>query len=76
VGLPKQNRIEVNVNVYLTRLPRPPSSSSSTATSEKADGSSVSSSLWCPSLLYGLPSSFFLEPIAVCARPLLDFFAL
>jgi hypothetical protein len=31
---------------------------------------------FCPSPLYLLPSSFFLEPITMCARSLLDFFAL
>jgi len=30
----------------------------------------------CPSTLYGSPTSFFLEPIAVCARSMLDFFEL
>jgi hypothetical protein len=30
----------------------------------------------CQSAIYGFPSSFFLEPIAVCAPSLLDFFAL
>lgn len=31
---------------------------------------------FCPSPLYLLPSSFFLEPISMCARSLLDFFEL
>jgi hypothetical protein len=31
---------------------------------------------FCPSLLYGLPSSFFLEPISLCAPSMLDFFKL
>jgi hypothetical protein len=62
-GNPKDNRIDVDLHVYLARIP-----------DQAADKSA--SSLWCPSMLYGLPSSFFLEPIAVCARPLLDFFAL
>lgn len=30
----------------------------------------------CPSFLYGTPSSFFVEPIAVCAPSLLNFFPL
>jgi hypothetical protein len=30
----------------------------------------------CPSFLYGFPKSFFLEPIAVCAPSMLDFFNL
>lgn len=29
----------------------------------------------CPSYLYGLPSSFFLEPMSVCAPSMLDFFS-
>jgi hypothetical protein len=32
--------------------------------------------LLCEAPVYGLPASFFREPLAVCARPLLDFFAL
>lgn len=35
-----------------------------------------SSSELCQSFLYGLPSSFFLEPMAVCAPSMLDFFDL
>ena len=31
---------------------------------------------FCPSLLYLLPGTFFLEPITMCARSLLDFFSL
>jgi hypothetical protein len=31
---------------------------------------------FCEAPVYGLPASFFREPLAVCARPLLDFFAL
>lgn len=30
----------------------------------------------CPSLVHGHPQAFFREPLAVCARPLLDWFAL
>lgn len=30
----------------------------------------------CPSPVYGLPSSFFVEPISICAPFLLDYFAL
>ena len=29
----------------------------------------------CPSYLYGLPSSFFLEPMSICAPSMLDFFS-
>jgi hypothetical protein len=31
---------------------------------------------FCPSYIYGVPSSFFLEPISICASSMLDFFAL
>jgi hypothetical protein len=31
---------------------------------------------FCPTYMYGLPSSFFLEPMTVCAPSMLDFFAL
>ena len=31
---------------------------------------------FCPSYIYGVPSSFFLEPMSVCATSILDFFAL
>lgn len=51
--------IEVDVNIYLT----------------KGFGSqSDMSKTLCPSSLYGSPASFFLEPIAVCAPSMLDFF--
>ena len=32
--------------------------------------------LMCPSLFYGMPSAFFLEPISVCGKYLLDYFDL
>lgn len=31
---------------------------------------------FCPSYMYGTPTSFFLEPMSVCAPSLMDFFAL
>jgi len=34
------------------------------------------SKLMCPSLIYGLPGSFFLEPISMCGRFMLDYFDL
>ena len=37
---------------------------------------STTSNLMCPSLFYGLPSSFFLEPISMCGRYMLDYFDL
>lgn len=58
-GFPGENRIEVEIDIYLLQT-----------------GPHPSSSTLCPSILYGHPSSFFLEPIAVCAPSMLDFFAL
>lgn len=37
---------------------------------------SSTSNLMCPSLFYGLPRSFFLEPISMCGRYMLDYFDL
>lgn len=36
----------------------------------------ATSKLMCPSLIYGFPRSFFLEPIPVCGKYLLDYFDL
>lgn len=58
VGKAKKNHVDVELNIYLTKLPN----------------DVYESPQWCPSMLYGLPSSFFLEPMSICARPLLDFF--
>lgn len=52
--------IQVEMDVFLTR-----GSSAEDLTKEL-----------CPSFLYGMPSSFFVEPIAVCAPSLLNFFPL
>jgi hypothetical protein len=55
--------IQIQLDVFLT----------------KRDGSSSSEDLtkeMCPSFLYGLPRSFFVEPIAICAPSLLNFFPL
>lgn len=56
--------IEILLDVFLTK--RDSSSSSEDLMKE----------LLCPSFLYGLPRSFFVEPIAVCAPYLLNFFPL
>ena len=53
-----ENRVKVEVSIYLQR-------------DEGAHSTSVE---FCPSLMYGHPSSFFLEPIALCAPSMLDFF--
>jgi hypothetical protein len=62
-GNPKHNRIETEIDVFLH---------DASLTAEKT---SLEPEL-CRSFLYGFPSSFFLEPIALCAPSLLDFFAL
>ena len=53
--------VQVNMNVFLTQ-------------SERIEGALADA--LCQSTFYGLPSSFFVEPIAVCAPSMLDFFAL
>ena len=60
-GDKSRNRVEMDVDIMLPQ----------TTTA----GSSSRSEL-CPSIAYGLPSSFFFEPIAVCAPSMLNFFAL
>jgi hypothetical protein len=55
------DRLDVTVKVFLTRA------------TEAAESTSLQDTM-CPSSWYGSPSSFFLEPIAVCAPSLLDFF--
>jgi hypothetical protein len=57
----EQNLVEIEVDVFLP-------------TSDD-DGKTLSEHL-CRSWIYGLPSSFFLEPISECAPSMLDFFAL
>lgn len=52
--------MQLELNVFLTR----------------GDSSQDLTKQLCPSFLYALPSSFFVEPIAVCAPSLLDFFPL
>jgi hypothetical protein len=61
-GYPKHNRIETEIDIFLH---------DGSLTPQK----SLEPEL-CRSFLYGFPSSFFLEPIALCAPSLLDFFDL
>ena len=63
-GDPEANRIEMEVDILL-----PQQATKTTKTT------SIATEL-CPSFAYGLPSSFFFEPIAVCAPSMLNFFAL
>jgi len=58
---PEENTIEVDVEIYQNAQPIP--------VQDKMKE-------MCRSWLYGLPGSFFLEPISVCAPSLFDFFAL
>jgi hypothetical protein len=62
-GYPKDNRIETEIDVFLHEA------------SLTARTTFLEPEL-CRSFLYGFPSSFFLEPIALCAPSLLDFFDL
>lgn len=57
----KADSIVLDLNIYLNKVLEPPVDISKTL---------------CPSTFYGSPSSFFLEPIAVCAPSILDFFEL
>lgn len=59
-GFMDENRIEIELDILLYQT---------------FSNASQSTNL-CPSSVYGLPSSFFLEPIAVCAPSMLDFFGL
>jgi len=60
----KKNQVEIEVEILLKAEPR------------KSNGVPSSSTELCQSNFYGLPSSFFLEPISECASSMLDFFAL
>ena len=55
----EDDAIEMDVNIYLTKKSGPPPDKLKTL---------------CPSSFYGSPTSFFLEPIAMCAPSMLDFF--
>jgi hypothetical protein len=57
------NHINMKVNIFLELV------------ADEANGSIIPTPDFCPSW-YLLPGSFFLEPISVCARYLLDFFQL
>jgi hypothetical protein len=59
----EENRISMEVNVYVQQQQQSPSN----------DDTAIE---FCPSWIYGLPTSFFLEPIAVCAPSMLDFLPL
>lgn len=64
-GDAQRNTVELEVDILL------PKSADAAATT-----SSASASTLCPSFAYGMPSSFFFEPIAVCAPSMLNFFNL
>eukprot|EP00539_Tryblionella_compressa_P007221 CAMPEP_0178771086 /NCGR_PEP_ID=MMETSP0744-20121128/21748_1 /TAXON_ID=913974 /ORGANISM="Nitzschia punctata, Strain CCMP561" /LENGTH=215 /DNA_ID=CAMNT_0020427527 /DNA_START=129 /DNA_END=775 /DNA_ORIENTATION=- len=59
----EENHIDIEVNIYLELTPA----------DDDDDGSPDID--FCPSL-YLFPGSFFLEPISICARSMLDFFPL
>jgi hypothetical protein len=61
------NHIDVEINLYLELAVGGDDDDSSNRSTTSID--------FCPTW-YALPSSFFLEPIAVCAKSLLDFFKL
>jgi hypothetical protein len=61
----EENRLSVEVNVYVQQKQ-----------SSKDEDNNTTTVDFCPSWMYGLPSSFFLEPIAVCAPSMLDFLSL
>ena len=55
-----ENSIDIHLDIFLR---------------EQTERTTLSNQL-CRSWIYGLPSSFFVEPISVCAHSMLDFFAL
>jgi hypothetical protein len=64
-----KNHIDVEIDIYME----------STVSHDEAKGSRGASisALFCPSFLRALtPGAFFVEPIAICRRHLLDFFPL
>lgn len=67
----KRRSISVSLNLFMQ-----PSGEDSSAAASDASSSSHAEEMMCESLLYGLPSSFFREPMAVCASSLLDLFTL
>lgn len=62
-ALPDENRIEMTLRLYLA------------ATTTNEDTMSTTN-LLCPSWIYGLPGSFYTEPMALCAPALLQFLSL
>lgn len=62
---PQRRTISIALNLFIQKLPPV----AGTATASLPDA-------FCESSLYGLPSSFFREPMSVCGASLLDFFAL
>mmetsp|Transcript_10828 Transcript_10828/g.17946 ORF Transcript_10828/g.17946 Transcript_10828/m.17946 type:complete len:390 (-) Transcript_10828:60-1229(-) len=62
------NQIDMTVTLYLTAV------SSEEQQQQQSTDDTVLEQALCPSSWYGSPTSFFLEPIAVCAPSLLDFF--
>ena len=63
----KENAVDIDIDIFLERK------------ISMEDGSSTkdhATQVFCESWLYGWPSSFFLEPMAICGPSLLDFFAL
>jgi hypothetical protein len=61
----EKNRIDIDVDIFLERI-QPPVADITTASAADPE--------FCPSFTHILPGAFFLEPIAVCAKSLLDFF--
>ena len=64
----EKNRIDIDVDIFLERIPPPVEGIATTTTASAAEPE------FCPSFTYILPGALFLEPIAVCAKSLLDFF--
>jgi hypothetical protein len=69
---PKRRSITIHVNLFLQKL----STTTSSSSSGDGDISPKEETSFCESTVYGLPSSFFHEPITVCGSSLLDFFRL
>jgi hypothetical protein len=80
--IPQRNHIEIEMDIYVPYwIQNATVSSKKTATSasvtkmiQSTKTTTSNQELLCPSYVYGLPNSFFLEPIAVCSPSLLDFF--
>ena len=73
--IPEKNHINVEMDIYVPQSSNHPVNDipATTTTSILSSQKQV----LCPSsYLYGFPTSFFVEPIAVCAPSLLNFFQL